>query len=172
MCFFFQPKLWKYILKLYCPLVFCAGTCALQLNVCACYFCSLIISFDFYLKALEKLDKEIEFFCKHYMILSNYLDDAIARLEDISAASLKVNISFWYKDIVPLEISSYLVVSIFSSLSHCHDSKCISFLFFGFWIHIYTVWYYFFFQRFSTDLKSPLNTDAKLIEVLAGSIER
>ncbi|XP_035828350.1 ankyrin repeat domain-containing protein 27 isoform X2 [Aplysia californica] len=46
-------------------------------------------SFSEFKTALEQLDKNIEYFCRHYMILPDYLDDARARLEDISAASLR-----------------------------------------------------------------------------------
>ena len=38
-------------------------------------------------ESLEELDKDIVHFCGHYMALSDYLDDAIAKLSDISSVN-------------------------------------------------------------------------------------
>ncbi|GFO43143.1 ankyrin repeat domain-containing protein 27 [Plakobranchus ocellatus] len=37
---------------------------------------------------LLRLDNSIDYFCRHYMVLPDYLDDAVARLEDISSLAL------------------------------------------------------------------------------------
>ncbi|KAK3782957.1 hypothetical protein RRG08_065867 [Elysia crispata] len=81
-----------------------------------------LMQFIEFKQELLRLDDSIDYFCRHYMVLPDYLDDAVARLEDISSlalADIVKNLKFplrddsRFKEILAGTIESYMMDAVY-----------------------------------------------------------
>ncbi|GFR99600.1 ankyrin repeat domain-containing protein 27 [Elysia marginata] len=111
---------------------------------------NFLMHFTEFRQELLRLDDSIDYFCRHYMVLPDYLDDAVARLEDISSLAL-----------------ADIVKNLKSSLSS--DSRFIEILAGSLESYMMDAVYYKVFpvirQRFSTDDQLLLSKCHKLNKV-------